>query len=63
MLRSGKLRTALGDCADDPTFIETVPRRGYRFVAKLDEAPVELLSHHEGVSLATAVLAGCSTVL
>ncbi len=37
----GKLRTALGDCADDPHFIETVPRRGYRFVAKLDEAPVE----------------------
>src|SRR5271156_2733811 len=37
----GKLRTALGDCADDPHFIETVPRRGYRFVAKLDEASVE----------------------
>jgi DNA-binding winged helix-turn-helix (wHTH) protein/Tol biopolymer transport system component len=37
----GKLRTALGDCADDPSFIETVPRRGYRFVGKLEEAPVE----------------------
>ncbi len=36
----GKLRTALGDCADNPCFIETVPRRGYRFVAKLDSAPV-----------------------
>jgi DNA-binding winged helix-turn-helix (wHTH) protein/Tol biopolymer transport system component len=35
-----KLRTALGDCAEDPSFIETVPRRGYRFVAKLDELPV-----------------------
>jgi eukaryotic-like serine/threonine-protein kinase len=34
----GKLRTALGDSADDPTFIETVPRRGYRFVARLEEA-------------------------
>jgi eukaryotic-like serine/threonine-protein kinase len=33
----GKLRTALGDCADDPTFIETIPRRGYRFVARLEE--------------------------
>jgi eukaryotic-like serine/threonine-protein kinase len=31
----GKLRMALGDSADNPTFIETVPRRGYRFVAKL----------------------------
>jgi DNA-binding winged helix-turn-helix (wHTH) protein len=37
----GKLRIALGDSADNPTFIETVPRRGYRFVAKLDRAPAE----------------------
>jgi eukaryotic-like serine/threonine-protein kinase len=37
----GKLRTALGDTADNPSFIETVPRRGYRFVAKLEEPPVE----------------------
>jgi eukaryotic-like serine/threonine-protein kinase len=37
----GKLRTALGDCADDPSFIETVPRRGYRFVARLEGAAVE----------------------
>jgi DNA-binding winged helix-turn-helix (wHTH) protein/tetratricopeptide (TPR) repeat protein len=28
-----KLRTALSDGADNPRFIETVPRRGYRFVA------------------------------
>jgi eukaryotic-like serine/threonine-protein kinase len=37
----GKLRTALGDCADDPSFIETVPRRGYRFVARLEAIAVE----------------------
>jgi DNA-binding winged helix-turn-helix (wHTH) protein/Tol biopolymer transport system component len=37
----GKLRTALGDSADDPSFIETVPRRGYRFVARLEGAAVE----------------------
>ena len=29
----GKLREALGDSADNPRFIETVPRRGYRFIA------------------------------
>jgi DNA-binding winged helix-turn-helix (wHTH) protein/tetratricopeptide (TPR) repeat protein len=29
----GKLREALGDSADNPRFIETIPRRGYRFVA------------------------------
>ena len=28
-----KLRMALGDSADNPRFIETVPRRGYRFIA------------------------------
>src|SRR5580658_3249756 len=37
----GKLRTALGDSADNPSFIETVPRRGYRFVARLEGAAVE----------------------
>ena len=37
----GKLRTALGDSADNPSFIETVPRRGYRFVARLEGAGVE----------------------
>jgi tetratricopeptide (TPR) repeat protein/DNA-binding winged helix-turn-helix (wHTH) protein len=29
----GKLRVALNDSADNPRFLETVPRRGYRFVA------------------------------
>jgi DNA-binding winged helix-turn-helix (wHTH) protein len=33
-----KLRTALGDSADSPRFIETLERRGYRFIA--DVAPV-----------------------
>jgi eukaryotic-like serine/threonine-protein kinase len=37
----GKLRAALGDSAENPSFIETVPRRGYRFVAGLDEALVD----------------------
>lgn len=35
----GKLRTALGDSAENPAFIETVPRRGYRFVATVDAPP------------------------
>lgn len=30
-----KLRYALGDSAQNPTFIETIPRRGYRFIAPI----------------------------
>lgn len=36
-----RLRETLGDSADSPRFIETVPRRGYRFIAPV-EAVVEL---------------------
>src|SRR5207247_4242624 len=31
-----KIRLALGDAADNPRFIETIPRKGYRFIALLD---------------------------
>src|SRR5690242_19768983 len=31
-----QLREALGDSADSPRFIETLPKRGYRFVAPVD---------------------------
>jgi Tol biopolymer transport system component len=30
-----RLREALGDSADNPRFIETLPRRGYRFIAPI----------------------------
>jgi TolB-like protein/Flp pilus assembly protein TadD len=32
-----RLRAALGDDADNPKFVETLPRRGYRFIASLRE--------------------------
>lgn len=31
-----RLREVLGDASDHPRFIETVPRRGYRFIAPVD---------------------------
>jgi DNA-binding winged helix-turn-helix (wHTH) protein/Tol biopolymer transport system component len=34
-----KLRYALGDSAQNPTFIETIPRRGYRFLATVEQPP------------------------
>jgi TolB-like protein/DNA-binding winged helix-turn-helix (wHTH) protein/Flp pilus assembly protein TadD len=33
-----KVRAALGDSADSPRFVETVGRRGYRFIAPLEPA-------------------------
>ena len=32
-----RLRTALQDHADHPRYIETIPKRGYRFIGRLDE--------------------------
>src|SRR5687768_15977834 len=38
-----KLRSALGDDADTPRYIETLPRKGYRFIGRLeDETPIGL---------------------
>jgi DNA-binding winged helix-turn-helix (wHTH) protein len=34
-----RLREALGDAADSPRFVETLPRRGYRFIARVDQVP------------------------
>ena len=35
-----KIREVLGDSADSPRFVETLPRRGYRFIGEL-EPPVQ----------------------
>ena len=34
-----KLRHVLGDSAENPRFIETLARRGYRFIAPVDSTP------------------------
>lgn len=49
-----KLRDALGDSAEEPRYIETLPRRGYRFIARVEngdlpasatpESPVETVA-------------------
>ena len=36
------LREALGDAAGDPTYIRTVARRGYRFIAPVEVGPADL---------------------
>lgn len=35
-----RLRAALGDEAETPRYIETIPRRGYRFIGQIDADPV-----------------------
>ena len=46
-----KLREALDDSAETPLYIETIPRRGYRFIAPVTTAPDvsngQVISHSE----------------
>jgi len=41
-----KLRQVLGDSADQPVFVDTIPRKGYSFIAKVEyvDRPVALQS-------------------
>jgi len=39
-----RVREALGDAADEPQLIETLPKRGYRFIGLVDSTAVE--GHH-----------------
>jgi DNA-binding winged helix-turn-helix (wHTH) protein/tetratricopeptide (TPR) repeat protein/TolB-like protein len=54
-----RLRAALGDDADNPRFIETIPKRGYRFIAPVD---VESARQPGAAALATPVPAASSAV-
>ncbi len=60
-----RLREALGDSADHPKFIETLPRRGYRFIGPVNgmpkanhvpatSTPLRALLHRKDFALVTA---------
>jgi TolB-like protein/DNA-binding winged helix-turn-helix (wHTH) protein/Tfp pilus assembly protein PilF len=49
-----KLRVAFGDSADNPRFIETVPRRGYRFVAPVCDVIAEPAQPSDGIAARSA---------
>ncbi len=52
-----RLRDALGDSADNPRFIQTLPRRGYRFIAPVERllpAPVSAPTPPEPEPIAPA---------
>ncbi len=64
-----KLRQALADDADNPHFIETLPRRGYRFIAPVSfggngdsslRVQIDPISHRANVATPSAVHPGIS---
>lgn len=62
-----KLRDALGDSPEEPRFIETLRRRGYRFMAAVETIPSapyeDLTAHTEHVVMARwAVIPGIAAV-
>jgi DNA-binding winged helix-turn-helix (wHTH) protein len=55
-----KLREALGDSAEEPRFIETLPRLGYRFISPVEEGPVGSGTSAAAISIAVLPLANLS---
>lgn len=56
----GKLRDALGDRAEKPRFVETLPRLGYRFVAQAHNGASQQEPHSPVNSIAVLPLANLS---
>ncbi len=52
-----KVREALGDDASNPRFIETIPRRGYRFIAPIKVETAQLTSSTSPIPAAATVSA------
>ncbi|HEX8246600.1 MAG TPA: winged helix-turn-helix domain-containing protein [Pyrinomonadaceae bacterium] len=54
-----EIRRVIGDAADAPRYIETIPKRGYRFIAKVEKIetkPEESVSKNEALVSSIAVL-------
>lgn len=47
-----RLRDALGDSADSPRYVETIPRRGYRFIAPVNGMPLPVSTAIAGAAAA-----------
>jgi DNA-binding winged helix-turn-helix (wHTH) protein/TolB-like protein/cytochrome c-type biogenesis protein CcmH/NrfG len=58
-----KLREALGDSADHPRFIETLPRRGYRFLAPVTSDDQKEPARNAGRRRMRIILAAASLVV
>jgi TolB-like protein/DNA-binding winged helix-turn-helix (wHTH) protein/Flp pilus assembly protein TadD len=51
----GRIREVLGDSAETPRYIETLPRRGYRFIAPVEEVQAPRISEANGNKTREAV--------
>src|SRR6266478_4548783 len=51
----GRIREVLGDSAEIPRYIETLPRRGYRFIAPVEEVQAPRISEANGDKTREAV--------
>ena len=57
-----QIRSALADSAENPRYVETIPRRGYRFIGEVDQSPagstsvVEVSNVHRSGFIAGTVL-------
>ena len=59
-----KIREVLGDSAENPRFVETLPRRGYRFIAPVEGAePAPQPAPPRGRSLRVSMLIGACVLL
>src|SRR2546425_10662919 len=57
-----KLRSALGDSAENPRFVETSPRRGYRFIAAVDGVATPDAAQRVRPRAVAALIAGAVAV-
>jgi TolB-like protein/DNA-binding winged helix-turn-helix (wHTH) protein/Flp pilus assembly protein TadD len=58
-----QIRTALGDDADNPRFLETLTKRGYRFIARIEQtAPTRRLSTRHWIPIVATVAAALAIV-
>ena len=53
-----KLRSALGDSAENPRLVETLPRRGYRFIATIDGVVASAAAPRVRLPPVAAIIAG-----
>jgi DNA-binding winged helix-turn-helix (wHTH) protein len=58
-----QIRTALGDRAASPRFVETLPRRGYRFVAPVQWGAAAVIDDEPGLSAASIVAVALAAII